>query len=98
MAIVRCLGVLLVAVATWMRAAAGPGGLREVFRRMLEKLRWIPSVREAVTALAGLDPGPRLIAAGRAGLLSGARLLHTARRTVRRGGSPTRDETARRPQ
>ena len=58
--------VLLVAVATWMRAAAGPGGLREVFRRMLEKVRWIPSVREAVTALAGLDPGPRLIAAGRA--------------------------------
>ncbi len=58
--------VLLVAVATWMRAAAGPGGLREVFRRMLEKLRWIPSVREAVTVLGGLDPGPRLIAAGRA--------------------------------
>ena len=27
--------VLLVAVATWMRAAAGPGGLRETFRRTL---------------------------------------------------------------
>ena len=58
--------VLLVAVATWMRAAAGPGGLREAFRRMLERVRWIPSVPEAVTVLGGLDPGPRLIAAGRA--------------------------------
>jgi hypothetical protein len=58
--------VLLVAVATWMRAAAGPGGLREVFRRMLERVRWIPSVPEAIAVLGGLDAGPRLIAAGRA--------------------------------
>ena len=58
--------VLLVAVATWMRAAAGPGGLREVFRRMLERLRWIPSVPEAIAVLGGLDAGSRLIAAGRA--------------------------------
>ncbi len=58
--------VLLVAVATWMRAAAGTGGLRETFRRMLERVRFIPSVREAVVALGGLDPGPKLIAAGRA--------------------------------
>ena len=58
--------VLLVAVATWMRAAAGTGGLREAFRRMLERVRFIPSVREAVTVLGGLDPGPKLIAAGRA--------------------------------
>ena len=58
--------VLLVAVATWMRAAAGPGGLREVFRRMLERVRFLPSVREAIVVLGGLDPGPKLIAAGRA--------------------------------
>ena len=58
--------VLLVAVATWMRAAAGPGGLRETFRRALHRLRAIPAVREAATLMAGLDSGPRLIAAGRA--------------------------------
>jgi hypothetical protein len=58
--------VLLVAVATWMRAAAGPGGLREVFRRALHRLRAVPAVAEASAQMAGLDPGPRLIAAGRA--------------------------------
>ncbi len=58
--------VLLVAVATWMRAAARTGGLREVFRRMLSRLRRIPSVPEAIELLAGLDAGPRLVAAGRA--------------------------------
>jgi hypothetical protein len=58
--------VLLVAVATWMRAAAGPGGLREVFRRALRRLRALPGVREASAQMEGLDPGPRLIAAGRA--------------------------------
>ena len=58
--------VLLVAVATWMRAAAGPGGLREVFRRALRRLRALPAVREASALIEGLDPGPRLIAAGRA--------------------------------
>jgi hypothetical protein len=58
--------VLLVAVATWMRAAARSGGLREVFRRMLSRLRRIPSVPEAIELLAGLDAGPRLVAAGRA--------------------------------
>jgi hypothetical protein len=58
--------VLLVAVATWMRAAAGTGGLREVFRRMLARLRRIPSVPEAIELLSGLDAGPRLVAAGRA--------------------------------
>jgi hypothetical protein len=58
--------VLLVAVATWMRAAAGPGGLREVFRRILRRLRRVPAVPEAIEILAGLDPGPRLVAAGRA--------------------------------
>jgi hypothetical protein len=58
--------VLLVAVATWMRAAAGPGGLREAFRRVLCRLRGLPAVKEAATLMEGLDPGPRLVAAGRA--------------------------------
>jgi hypothetical protein len=57
---------LLVAVATWLRAAAGPEGLREVFRRALRRLRRLPSAREAAATLEGLDHGPRLIAAGRA--------------------------------
>jgi hypothetical protein len=58
--------VLLVAVATWMRAAAGPGGLRETFRRGLRRLRALPALREASEQLEGLDAGPRLVAAGRA--------------------------------
>ena len=58
--------VLLVAVATWMRAAAGAPGLRETFRRALHRLRALPSVREGAELMAGLDSGPRLVAAGRA--------------------------------
>jgi hypothetical protein len=58
--------VLLVAVATWMRAAAGAPGLRETFHRALHRLRRVPAVREASTALEGLDAGPQLVAAGRA--------------------------------
>jgi hypothetical protein len=58
--------VLLVAVATWMRAAAGAPGLRETFRRALHRLRALPSVREAAALMEGLDSGPRLIAAARA--------------------------------
>jgi hypothetical protein len=58
--------VLLVAVATWMRAAAGSPGLRETFRRVLHRLRRIPAVREGAAALEGLDAGPQLVAAGRA--------------------------------
>ncbi len=58
--------VLLVAVATWMRAAAGAPGLRETFRRALYRLRALPSVKEGAAAMEGLDAGPRLIAAGRA--------------------------------
>jgi hypothetical protein len=57
---------LLVAAATWMRAAARPTGLRAVFRRMLHRLRALPGAREAAATLDGLDPGPRLLAAGRA--------------------------------
>jgi hypothetical protein len=58
--------VLLVAVATWMRAAAGAPGLRETFRRGLHRLRALPSVREAAATMEGLDAGPQLVAAGRA--------------------------------
>ena len=58
--------VLLVAVATWMRAAAGAPGLRETFRRALHRLRAIPSVPQAAHVLEGLDSGPQLVAAGRA--------------------------------
>jgi hypothetical protein len=59
-------GVLLVAVATWMRAAAGAPGLRETFRRALHRLRALPSMREAAALMEGLDSGPRLVAAARA--------------------------------
>ena len=57
---------LLVAVATWLRAAAGSDGLRTVFRRVLHRLRRLPSARDAALVLDGLDPGPRLLSAGRA--------------------------------
>jgi len=56
---------LLVLVATWLRAAAGPAGLRETFRRMLWRVRWVPPAREASEILDGLDSGGRLIASGR---------------------------------
>jgi hypothetical protein len=57
---------LLVLVATWLRAAAGPAGLRETFRRALWRVRAVPPAREAARILDGLDSGPRLVAAGRA--------------------------------
>ncbi len=56
---------LLVMVATWMRAAAGPAGLRETFRRVLWRIRAVPPAREASSILDGLDSGGRLIASGR---------------------------------
>ncbi len=56
---------LLVLVATWLRAAAGADGMREVFARGLRHLRWLPSVREAGAALDGLDPRGSVTAAGR---------------------------------
>ena len=52
-------------VATWLRAAAGPAGLRETFRRMLWRVRRVPPAREASEILDGLDSGDRLIASGR---------------------------------
>jgi hypothetical protein len=57
---------LLVLVATWLRAAAGADGLREVFTRALRRLRAIPAIREAAVALDGLDPRGSVTAAGRA--------------------------------
>jgi hypothetical protein len=56
---------LLVLVATWLRAAAGADGLREVFRRALGRLRAIPSLPEAATVLDGIAAEGRLAAAGR---------------------------------
>jgi len=56
---------LLVLVATWMRAAAGPAGLRETFRRALWRIRAVPPARDASAILDGLDSGGRLIASGR---------------------------------
>jgi hypothetical protein len=56
---------LLVLVATWLRAAAGPAGLRETFRRALWRIRAVPPAREASAILDGLDSGGRLVASGR---------------------------------
>ena len=56
---------LLVLVATWLRAAAGPAGLRETFRRILWRIRALPPAREASGILDGLDSGGRLVASGR---------------------------------
>jgi len=56
---------LLVLVATWMRAAAGSEGLRDVGRRMLGKLRRVPAMKEAAQVLDTLGPESRLAAAAR---------------------------------
>lgn len=56
---------LLVLVATWLRAAAGHAGLREVSRRTLARLRRLPAVPEAARALDDLGAEGRLAAAGR---------------------------------
>jgi hypothetical protein len=56
---------LLVLVATWLRAAARAGGLREVSRRVLGRLRRIPSAPEAAEVLHAIASEGRLAAAGR---------------------------------
>ena len=56
---------LLVLVATWLRAAAGADGLREVSRRALGRLRRLPSLPEAVRTLDGIGSERSLLAAGR---------------------------------
>ena len=57
---------LLVLVATWLRAAARASGLREVSRRVLGRLRRIPSALEASAVLDAIASEGRLAAAGRA--------------------------------
>jgi hypothetical protein len=57
---------LLVLTATWMRAAAGAEGLREVARRVLGKLRRVPAANEAGVVLDSIESEGRLAAAGRA--------------------------------
>jgi hypothetical protein len=54
-------GALLVLVATWLRMAAGSAGLREVFRRTLQRLHRIPGAHEAGEILSELDSS-RLLA------------------------------------
>ncbi|MGI8804103.1 MAG: hypothetical protein ACR2IN_00120, partial [Thermoleophilaceae bacterium] len=74
---------LLVLVATWLRAAAGSEGLREVGRRSLRRLRALPAVDEAQNALDELGATPRLAAAGRA--------LFASLRPVRKRPLPVAD-------
>jgi hypothetical protein len=57
---------LLVLVATWLRAAAGAEGLREVSRRVLGRLRRLPAAPEAALVLDCISSEGRLVAAGRA--------------------------------
>jgi hypothetical protein len=56
---------LLVLVATWLRAAAGADGLREVARRALGRLRRVPAAPEAADVLDGIASEGRLAAAAR---------------------------------
>ena len=56
---------LLVLVATWLRAAAGAGGMREVSRRALGRLRRIPSAGEAASVMEHLGTGRQLGTAAR---------------------------------
>jgi hypothetical protein len=62
--------LLLVLVATWLRAAAGAGGLREVSRRGLGRLGGIPPAREAAALMDELGSGRQLGAATRSVLAS----------------------------
>jgi hypothetical protein len=57
---------LLVLAATWLRAAAGAAGLREVSRRVLGRLRRVPSATEAAGVLDGIASEGRLADAARA--------------------------------
>ena len=58
---------LLVAVATWFRAAAGTPGIREVSQRVLGRLaRVLPGAREAGPILGDLGSADVLLPAGRA--------------------------------
>jgi len=66
MALRRALrAALLVLVATWLRAAARASGLREVSRRALARVRWIPSATEASAVLDSIASERRLSDAAR---------------------------------
>jgi len=56
---------LLVLAATWLRAAAGAAGLREVSRRALGRLHALPSATEAAGVLGAIASEGRLAAAAR---------------------------------
>ena len=56
---------LLVAAATWLRAAAGVEGLRAVFQRVLGRIRRFPSAPEAAGVLDQIAAERRLAAAAR---------------------------------
>ena len=56
---------LLVLTATWLRAAARAAGLREVSRRVLGRLRRVPSAPEASAVLDSIASEGRLAAAAR---------------------------------
>jgi hypothetical protein len=56
---------LLVLVATWLRAAAGTPGLREVSRRVLGRLHRAPAAAEAVLVMGELGSGRELGPAAR---------------------------------
>lgn len=57
---------LLVLVATWLRAAAGEQGVREIARRSLRRVRRVPAMAEAAHVLDRLGAGGALGASGRA--------------------------------
>ncbi len=98
---------LLVMVATWMRAAAGAEGLREVSRAVLGRLHRIPAATEAALVLDRIESESRLAAAGRAlaGQLSGVQkrplpfvdavLTWVVRESERRPQAGARADTSR---
>jgi hypothetical protein len=57
---------LLVLVATWLRGATGPEGMRALFGSVLRRLPRLRWAREAAALLARLDSADQLTAAGRA--------------------------------
>ena len=57
---------LLVLVATWLRAAAGTAGLREVSRRALARIRRAPAAAEAARVMSDLGSGRELAPSARA--------------------------------
>jgi hypothetical protein len=57
---------LLVLVATWLRGATGPEGMRSLFGSVLRRFHRLGWAREAAGLLARLDSADQLTAAGRA--------------------------------